>query len=152
MCMEKLFFPQRMGTRIIFLFFATMFLFLSCRKLDKVGPFLKHFEQVNLVDNNGGYHASHIDPGLINAWGIAWSPNGFAWVNAEDGHISAIFNSEGGTVRPHVAIPSPTEASGGSPTGIVFNGTDGFVLEKGGPARFIFVGVDGVLSGWNQQF
>jgi uncharacterized protein (TIGR03118 family) len=150
--MEKLFFPLRMGPRIAMLFSATVFLFLSCRKLDKVGPFLKHFDQVNLVDNNGEYHASQTDAGLINAWGIAWSPNGFAWVNAEDGHISAVFNGEGGTVRPHVAIPSPTDESGGSPTGIVFNGTDGFVLEKGGPARFIFVGVDGVLSGWNQQF
>lgn len=150
--MEKLFFPLRMGTRILLLFFATTFLFLSCRKIDKVGPFLKHFDQVNLVDNNGEYHASQTDPGLINAWGIAWSPNGFAWVNAEVGHISAIFNSEGGTVRPHVAIPSPSDFTSGSPSGIVFNGTDGFALDMGGPARFIFVGTDGVLSAWNQQF
>lgn len=141
-----------MGTRLVLLFFATTFLFLSCRKLDKVGPFLKHFNQVNLVDNNGEYHASHQDPTLINAWGIAWSPNGFAWVNAEVGHISAIYNSEGGIVRPSVAIPSPTDFTTGSPSGIVFNGTSGFELEKGGPARFIFVGTDGVVSGWNPEF
>src|SRR5690348_11691423 len=117
MCMEKVFFPLRMGTGNLLLFFATTFLFISCRKLDKAGPFLKHFEQVNLVDNNGEYHAAQKDPMLINAWGIAWSPNGFAWVNAEDGHISAIFNAEGGTVRPHVAIPSPMDFTSGSPTG-----------------------------------
>jgi len=151
--MEKLFFPIRLGTRIILFFSATTFLFFSsCRKLDKVNPILKHFQQVNLVDNNGEYKAAHTEPKLINAWGIAWSPNGFAWVNAEDGHVSAIFNSEGGTVRPPVAIPSPSDFESGAPTGIVFNGTAGFVLEKGGPARFIFVGVDGILSGWNQEF
>ena len=154
--MEKLLFPKRLGARLVVLFSATMFLFLSCKKIDQKLdhlPILKHFEQVNLVDNNGEYNAAHMDPMLINAWGIAWSPNGFAWVNAEDGHVSAIYNSEGGTVRPPVAIPSPTDLTGGgSPTGIVFNGTTGFELEKGGPARFIFVGVDGILSGWNQEF
>jgi uncharacterized protein (TIGR03118 family) len=31
----------------------------------------------------------------------------------------------------------------------VFNGSNDFVLSNGQPARFIFVGVDGVLSGWN---
>jgi len=152
MCMEKLFFPIRLGTRIILFFSATTFLFFSCRKLDKVNPILKHFEQVNLVDNNGEYKAANTDPKLINAWGIAWSPNGFAWVNAEVGHVSAIYNSEGGTVRPPVAIPSPWDFESGAPSGIVFNGTDGFVLEKGGPARFIFVGTDGILSGWNSEF
>ena len=152
MCMEKLFFPTRLGTRIVLLFFATTFLFLSCKKHDQLNPILKHFEQVNLVDNNGEYHAAHTDPMLINAWGIAWSPNGFAWVNSQAGHVSAIYTGEGATVRPSVAIPSPMDFTHGNPTGIVFNGTDGFVLEKGGPARFIFVGVDGVLSGWNQEF
>jgi uncharacterized protein (TIGR03118 family) len=150
--MEKLFLPMKLVARIALFFFATMFLFLSCRKLDKVGPILKHFEQVNLVDNNGEYHALHQDPHLINAWGMAWTPNGFVWVNAEAGHISAIYNGEGGTVRPPVAIPSPDDFSTGHPTGIVFNNTAGFALEKGGVARFIFVGADGVLSAWNQEF
>ena len=150
--MEKLFLPVQTGKRIAIAFSATMFLFLSCKKLDHFNPILKHFTQVNLVDNNGEYHASHLDPGLINAWGIAWTPNGFAWVNAEDGHVSNIYTGEGATVRPPVAIPSPGDFTTGSPTGIVFNSTDAFVLEKGGPARFIFVGVDGVLSGWNQEF
>jgi uncharacterized protein (TIGR03118 family) len=152
MCMEKLFFPARMGTRIVLLFSATMFLFLSCRKLDKVNPILKHFNQVNLVDNNGENHALHQDPNLINAWGMAWTPNGFVWVNAEAGHLSFVYNGDGGTIRPPVAIPSPMDFTSGHPTGIVFNSTDGFMLTKGGPARFIFVGVDGVLSAWNQEF
>ncbi|HSC38105.1 MAG TPA: TIGR03118 family protein, partial [Chitinophagaceae bacterium] len=57
---------------------------------------------------------------------------------------------EGAIVRPAVNIPSPGGATGGNPTGVVFSGsaTD-FKLSNGQPARFIFVGVDGILSGWN---
>jgi hypothetical protein len=38
---------------------------------------------------------------------------------------------------------------GGSPTGIVFAGGKGFRLSNGAAAAFLFVGEDGVLSGWN---
>jgi len=38
---------------------------------------------------------------------------------------------------------------GGAPSGIVFNGSTGFKLTNNNPARFIFVGTDGVISGWN---
>ena len=34
-------------------------------------------------------------------------------------------------------------------TGAVFNSTSDFVLSNGSPARFIFDGIDGVISGWN---
>jgi hypothetical protein len=58
-----------------------------------------------------------------------------------------IFNSQGGDVRPPVAIPSPgSDAGGGHPTGIVFNGSSGFRLPNGNPARFIFVGDDGLFQ------
>lgn len=127
-----------------------LFLFLSaCRKVDRLNPFLKHFAQVNLVDNNGEYGAPNTDPLQINSWGIAFSPNGIAWVNSQGGHVSALYDKEGATIRPPVNIPSPGGATGGNPTGIVFNGTEDFVLSNDGTARFIFVGVDGVLSGWN---
>src|SRR6476661_1302919 len=66
---------------------------------------LKNFTQVNLIGNNDEYDPAFIDPGLVNAWGIAFTGNGIAWVNAQAGHVSAIFNGQGGTVRPHVNIP-----------------------------------------------
>jgi uncharacterized protein (TIGR03118 family) len=65
--------------------------------------------------------------------------------------VSALYDREGATVRPPVNVPSPNDTIGGNPTGIVFNGSSDFVLANGGAARFIFVGIDGVLSGWNQQ-
>jgi uncharacterized protein (TIGR03118 family) len=110
---------------------------------------LKDFKQVNLVANNGEYANLHTDPSLINAWGLTFSSNGIAWVNSEAGHVSALYDKEGVAVRAPIKIPSPGAPAGGNPTGIVFNGSADFVLSNGQPARFIFVGLDGVLSAWN---
>jgi uncharacterized protein (TIGR03118 family) len=48
-----------------------------------------------------------------------------------------------------VKIPSPMDTVGGNPTGIVFNSVAGFTLSNGSKASFLFVGLDGILSGWN---
>jgi uncharacterized protein (TIGR03118 family) len=130
------------------LLLSSILLFAGCRKFDHPRQ-LKHFMQVNLVDNNGEYDAPVTDPTLINAWGIAFNPTGVAWVNSQAGHVSEIYDREGNILRPPVNIPSPGGATGGNPTGIIFNGGAGFVLSNGQPARFVFVGVDGILSGWN---
>jgi len=119
-----------------------------CRKSEHLHP-LKNFEQVNLVANTAGYHAAHIDATLQNAWGIAFGPSGIAWVNANGSGLSELYDQTGAAPRAGVTIPSPKAASGGTPTGIVFNGTSDFKLGNGNPARFIFVGEDGIISGWN---
>ncbi len=119
----------------------------SCRK-DDVKK-LKNFEQVNLVANNGNYGAPTIDPLQINAWGLAWAPSGIAWVNSQGGHVSALYNGEGVPPRIPVNIPGPGGPATGNPTGIVFNGSADFVLSNNAAARFLFVNLDGVLSGWN---
>ncbi len=130
------------------LLLAGMAFAIACKK-DKPPKALKDFVQVNLVGNNDKYSPARVDPQLLNAWGLSWSAGGVAWVSSTGGGISAVYNSEGGPVRPPVAIPSPGGATGGLPTGQAFNGGAGFVLSNGQPARFIFVGVDGILSAWN---
>lgn len=111
---------------------------------------LKDFNQVNLVANNASYGAAHIDPVLLNAWGLAFSSGGTPWVSSQLGHVSTVYDKEGATVRPPVNIPSPGGPTGGNPTGVVFSGSaSDFMLSNGQPARFIFVGVDGILSAWN---
>jgi len=48
-------------------------------------------------------------------------------------------------------IPSPTDVSGGNPTGIVFNASSGFTVSNGtttGPSRFLFATEDGLIAGW----
>jgi len=125
---------------------------------------LKDFEQVNLVANNDEYGAAHVNPNLLNAWGIAFNGNGaVAWVNAQEGHDSHLYNQEGiqNAGRPFVNIPSPVTATGGNPTGIVLaNIANQFTIPPGpnttsttpAAATFIFVGVDGVLSAWNGTY
>ena len=149
--------------------FAVIFLLVSCQKNDhsvqplsfdsnkmgkdlsenlNAGKKIGHFTQTNLVSDVMGW-APHIDPTLVNAWGLAWSPTGIAWIGSQSGHVSDVYNREGGTVLGPVNIPSPGGTTGGNPTGVVFNPSTGFALSTGGPARFIFVGVDGVVSAWN---
>lgn len=143
--------PGYLSRTLVFILTSFMLFATSCVKDHDHAP-LHDFKQVNLVGNNNEYSPAHIDPQLINAWGIAFSSSGIPWVNSTFGHVSAIYNAEGNTVRPPVNIPSPMGATGGLPTGIVFNtaGQNDFVLRNNQQrAAFLFVGLDGILSGWN---
>ncbi len=144
-------FMKRLTHAVNFIIIATILLLIlivtGCRKADIKK--LKDYDQVNLVANNGNYGAANIDPLQINAWGLAWSPTGIAWVNSQGGHVSALYNGEGVAPRVPVNIPSPAGPATGNPTGIVFNGSADFVISNGQAARFLFVNLDGVLSGWN---
>lgn len=149
---------------------ALIFSIVGCKKADSPAPpdqlsefktqkvkRLKNYSVRMLAANNSQYGAAHIIPTLQNAWGIAWSPTGIAWTGSEAGSVSNVMDSLGNpnpALNP-VNIVSPTTATGGHPTGTVFNpvGTD-FVIPSGNGtsaqgARFIFVGDDGVLSAWN---
>ena len=143
--MKRLFYAVNVAAFLSIL--ALLSLIPGCRKTDIKK--LKNYDQVNLVANNGNYGASNIDPLQINAWGLAWSPTGIAWVNSQAGHVSALYNGEGVAPRIPVNIPSPGGPATGNPTGIVFNGSADFVISNGQAARFLFVNLDGVLSGWN---
>lgn len=133
------------------LLIAAVVLTFSCRKSNVTNKDLRDFAQVNLVDNNGEYAATYTDPTLMNAWGLTFSSGGTPWVNSLAGHVSEVYTADGAPVpaRPAVNIPSPTDTIGGLPTGVVFAGGKGFRLSNGVAANFLFVGVDGVLSGWN---
>ncbi|MEI6945906.1 TIGR03118 family protein [Paraflavisolibacter sp. H34] len=139
----------RAGFPLTFLLFL-LCCFTGCRKHFDLKS-LKEFKQVNLVTSDAEYPATYTDTALKNAWGIAFNPSGVAWVTSTGGHVSTVYNAEGMTLRPPVAIPSPAGATGGMPTGIVLNnaGPNDFMLSNGARAAFIFAGADGILSGWN---
>ena len=108
------------------------------------------FQQRNLV-SDGGVPAAHVDPNLVNAWGVAFNPFGFVWVADADGHVSTLYDGDGNVQSLVVQIPEPDAATGGEPTGIVFNGSNNFVVGKGGvsgPSRFMFATEGGVIAGW----
>jgi len=133
-----------------FIIISCLALSMGCRKSSMHNnKDLRDFQQVNLVANSAAYSPLLVDPTLQNAWGLTWAPSGIAWVNSQAGHVSELYTGEGAIVRPPVHIPSPTDTIGGTPTGIVFSGGAGFTLSNHAAPNFLFVGDDGVLSGWN---
>ncbi|MBZ5622829.1 MAG: TIGR03118 family protein [Acidobacteriia bacterium] len=107
------------------------------------------YVQHNLVSDIAGM-ADHTDTNLVNAWGIAHSPAGPWWVNANGAGLAIVYTS-GGALFPAVnpvMIPAPGGGAG-APTGIVFNGSMDFQLAPVMPAMFLFVTEDGTVLGWN---
>jgi len=97
------------------------------------------------------YASGHIDNHLVNAWGLAFNPNGFAWVANAGTSTSTLYDGNGVPQTLVVAIP-PGTAGAANPTGIVYNGTTDFVVSQGGvsgASPFIFAGEAGTLSGWS---
>ncbi len=109
------------------------------------------YVRTNLVSDQPGA-AAHTDPNLINAWGVVFNPNGFVWVSSNHGSKSTLYDGDGNPQSLVVDVPGPSTATGGSPTGIVFNGGSDYVVSQGaqsGPARFIWATEDGILAAWN---
>ncbi len=93
--------------------------------------------------------ADHVDPNLINGWGLVASPTSPWWV-ADNGTDSSTLYDAAGNRFP-LASPLVVHVDGG-PTGATFNGGTGFVVTgaNSGPARFIFASEeDGKIRGWN---
>lgn len=135
---------------------AAALAFSSCNKIKDYLPGhgnnnnnLGNLKQTNLVANNATYNAKRIDPLLLNAWGISFSASGTPWISSTGGGVSVVYDREGAQVLAPVNIPGPGGPTGGTPTGTVLNSTSDFVLANGQPARFMFVNLDGVISGWN---
>lgn len=113
---------------------------------------LGQFHVDNLV-SDGFVAADHTDPNLVNAWGLSLSPTGPFWVANNGTATSTLYDGEGNPfplAAPLVVnIPPKGDAA---PTGTVFSPGTGFVVSangKSGPARFLFDGEDGTISGWN---
>jgi uncharacterized protein (TIGR03118 family) len=109
--------------------------------------------QVTDLVSDGSVPANHTDPNLINAWGLAFNPNGFAWVAANGTGKATLYDGQGNPQSLVVTIPSAAGgAVPGNPTGIVFNGTGQFAVQLlGGAAAssaFIFASEDGTISAW----
>ena len=97
--------------------------------------------------------AAHVDPNLINPWGMAASSGGTIWVSDNGAGVSTLYHQDGTALSLIVTIPRAGRNKGdGNPTGVVFNGTSFFKVTLNGnsqPSRFIFVSEDGSISGWN---
>lgn len=110
--------------------------------------------QLNYISDgtvlNGYPPPHHTVPDLVNALGLAFNPFGPVWVADNGTGVSTLYDGFSVAQPLMLQIPSPTDITGGNPTGIVFNGSSGFSVPKGttaGPSRFIFATEDGVIAG-----
>jgi len=105
------------------------------------------YAQHNLV-SDGFVPADHINPDVVNAWGLVSGPTTPWWIVDNGTGKSTLYNVATGTFPLTVTVPGAGGAQG-NPTGIVFNGGSGFVVNNGvgtSAARFIFASEDGTLS------
>ena len=114
--------------------------------------------QLTNLDSNQIGAARHVDPLLVNAWGLVHAPGNAWWVSDNSSGWSTLYNGAGVEVQQlKVLVPtagngpdSPTGGNGpGSPTGIVWNpSTAGEFQVQGWSSLFLFATLDGTISGW----
>ena len=114
-----------------------------------VGPGPSQFyEQHNLV-SDGFVPADHPDSNLVNAWGLVAGPTTPWWIADNGMGITTLYNVATGSIPAEFTVPGAGGAQG-NPTGLVFNGGTGFVVNNGvgspSAARFIFASEDGTIS------
>ena len=106
------------------------------------------YAQHNLI-SNGAVPADLTDLNLVNAWGLVASPTSPWWISDNGTGETTLYNVATGMIPATFTVPGAGGAQG-NPTGIVFNGGTGFVVNNGvgspAPARFIFASEDGTLS------
>jgi uncharacterized protein (TIGR03118 family) len=98
----------------------------------------------NLVSDQPGV-AVHLDPNLVNAWGLVAGPSTPWWVADNGTNVSTLYDGHGNAIPLVVTV-------GGAPTGTVFNGGPGFVVHhqgSSGPSVFMFATESGTIRGWN---
>ena len=108
------------------------------------------YAQRNLVSDQPG-KAQLLDSSLVNAWDLAFGPMTPAWV-ANNGADNSTLYSGGVSGSAVAKLPLTVSIPGGEPTGMVYNGSSGFVIHSGassGPASFLFSSESGKITGWN---
>jgi uncharacterized protein (TIGR03118 family) len=109
--------------------------------------------QVTDLVSNQAKTARVTDPLLVNAWGLAYGPGGAFWISDQGSGWSTLYTGNGTKVPLNVLIPPANGGDGpGSPTGIAFNDpSDGEFQVEGWSSIFLFVTLDGTISGWAPQ-
>jgi uncharacterized protein (TIGR03118 family) len=153
----------RAGLRLLAIAAAlSAVLVLAARVVPRAHASQGFYQQTNLVSDLPGV-ARVADPHLVNAWGIVHSSTSPFWISDNGTGVSTLYNGAGTPFPPAaplvVTIPPPGSSPAwttAAPTGVVFNGTTGFVVSemtttglKSGVAPFIFSTEDGTISGWS---
>ena len=110
---------------------------------------LAQYQLTNLVSNQV-VAAKHTDPLLVNAWGLTYGPGGPFWISDAASGWSTLYDGSGIKQGFEVSVGSESGQGPGSPTGIVFNGSQEFQVQ-GWASIFLFATLDGTISGWAPQ-
>jgi uncharacterized protein (TIGR03118 family) len=109
----------------------------------------QQYQQTILVSSTQTEGTNPPDPNLKNPWGIARGTGSPWWISDNVTGVSTLYDGSGAKQSLTVAIPHTAQTSAGSPTGIVFNGSNDFAVAPGMPGIFIFVSIDATISAWN---
>src|SRR5439155_18402648 len=111
---------------------ATMLVLTLSAALVHAGDTPNSYQETDLVSDQALPNV-HQDSNLVNAWGLAFNPNGSpAWVADNGTSFSTLHSGNATKISLEVAIPSQ------NPTGIVCFGCSAAFLVDGNASRFIF--------------
>jgi uncharacterized protein (TIGR03118 family) len=108
------------------------------------------YQAISLVTDDqpailsGGVSTRIQDPGLINAWGISFSPTSPFWLSSNGAGTSTLYSVNPLTQAVTKVARTVTIPGAGNVTGQVFNGA---ATQFNGD-NFLFVSEDGNFSGW----
>src|SRR6201988_2537206 len=91
----------------------------------------QQYQQNNLVSDTQAEGTNAADPQLKNPWGIARFTGGPWWVSDNMSGVSTLYDGSGAKQGLIVTIPHTSQTMTGSPTGIVFNGSNDFTIPPG---------------------
>jgi uncharacterized protein (TIGR03118 family) len=89
----------------------------------------------------------HLDPLLVNGWGLAYGPSAPFWLSDEGSGWSTLYDGSGNPQSLKVMVPGANGGKG-SPTGIVYNSSRNFKIDTWA-SEFMFCTLDGTIQGWS---
>lgn len=104
--------------------------------------------QVRYLDADVSGRATHFEPLLGDPWGLAYAPGGPFWISDESTGWSTLYNGAGIQQSLEVVVPTADGTGFGTPTGIVFNGSQEFAIDNW-VSVFLFATLDGSIQGWS---
>ncbi len=98
-----------------------------------------------------GVNSTHVDPDLVNGWGVAFNPSAYAWVSDAGTGKSTLYDGNG--VKQALVVTLQDGLLGApEPTGIVYNGSTSFGITDGvqsGTPPFLFATIQGQIEAWS---
>ncbi|HXF10259.1 MAG TPA: TIGR03118 family protein [Desulfuromonadaceae bacterium] len=109
-----------------------------------------NYTEVDLVSDVVS-NAAHLDPRLINPWGLV-TRAGSEWVADNGASLITAYSSSCSPLGYAINIPGPGGPTTGTPTGLAYNNTRAFVLTNGqkrAAAILLTPTEDGTITAWN---